>query len=118
MIVDDEEDVALTYQTFLEQAGFSVTPFFDPFSALKGFARDPHAFDLVVLDIRMQDMNGLQLYQSLRVMNEKCKFMFVTALEAAPELTSLLPGIRQTQIIKKPVHQAEFVIAVSSAIEH
>jgi CheY-like chemotaxis protein/predicted transcriptional regulator len=117
MIVDDEQDVALTYESFLSEKGFKVKSFLDTFSALKEFADNPNTYDLAILDIRMPDMNGLQLYQSLRVMNGRCKFLFVSALDAAAELTTLLPGIEAGQIIRKPIELGKFVDAVRDALE-
>ena len=117
MVVDDEQDVALTYESFLRQRGYNAKSYLDPYSALKAFADNPNSFDLVVLDIRMPDMNGLQLCQSLRVMNERCKFLFVSALDAAAELSSMLPGIEQSQIIRKPVELERFISAVKGVLE-
>ena len=116
MIVDDEPDVLLTYESFLTYTGFDVSTFEDPYSALKAFVSKPTFFDLVILDIRMENLNGLQLYQSMKAMKPSSKIIFASALDAAKELTSVLPDIKPQDIIKKPVDKEYFVKAVKIAL--
>ena len=111
MIVDDEHDVGLTFQSFL--TGICDSHIFsDPYDALREFAASPKEIDLVVLDIRIPEMNGLQLYRSLAAINKDCKFLFVSALDAAGELLSIFPEIHPREIIKKPVERETFNRAV------
>jgi CheY-like chemotaxis protein/predicted transcriptional regulator len=112
MIVDDEHDVALTFQSFLSGI-CDASIFSNPYDALKEFASRAKDIELVVLDIRIPEMNGLQLYRSLAAINKECKFLFVSALDAAGELLSLFPEIRQEDIIKKPVERTTFNQAVT-----
>lgn len=116
MIVDDEPDVLLTYESFLAYTGFNVSTFEDPYSALKAFVSNPMLFDLVILDIRMENLNGLQLYQSMKAMKPSSKIIFASALDAAKELTSVLPDVNSQDIIKKPVDREYFVKAVKIAL--
>lgn len=116
MIVDDEPDVLLTYESFLSYTGFKVRTFADSYQALKAFASNPNLYDLVILDIRMENMNGLQLYQSLKAMNPSSKIIFVSALDAAKELTSIL-SIDPENVIKKPVEKETFMKAVQTSLE-
>jgi DNA-binding response OmpR family regulator len=109
MVVDDDPDVALTYESFLTSSGYKARVFSGAYDALRDFASGPSHYDLVVLDIRMPDMNGLQLYQS-------CKVIFVSALDAAEELVSILTGISPEDIIRKPVGKERFIRAVRAAL--
>ena len=117
MIVDDEPDVLLTYESFLSYTGFKVRTFPDSYQALKAFASNPNLYDLIILDIRMQNLNGLQLYQSLKAMNPSSKIIFVSALDAAKELTSIFPDIGSEDVIKKPVDKENFIKAVQMALD-
>lgn len=112
MLVDDEQDVALTYESFLSSTGYLVKTYLDSYNALRDFALDPLYFDLVILDIRMENINGLQLYQSFKAMNPNIKALFVSSLDAAKELVSILPGISSEHIIRKPVERQRFINAV------
>jgi CheY-like chemotaxis protein/predicted transcriptional regulator len=115
-IVDDESDVLLTYESFLSYAGFNVSTFADSYEALRDFASNPRLYDLVILDIRMENLNGLQLYQSMKAMNPSSKILFASALDAAKELTSILPDIESQDIIKKPVDRENFIKVIKMAL--
>ncbi|MGI0034834.1 MAG: response regulator, partial [Nitrososphaera sp.] len=84
--------------------------------ALREFAKMPSYFDVVVLDIRMPDLNGLQLYQSLKAMNPSAKVLFVTAVDAAQEICSVLPGVRQGDILRKPIDKETFLKKVGEFV--
>lgn len=116
MVVDDETDILLTYKSFLSYAGFNVSTFADSYNALKLFALNPRLFDLVILDIRMENLNGLQLYQCMKAMNPTTKIIFATALDAAKELTSILPDLDLQNIIRKPVDRENFIKTVKIAL--
>ena len=117
MLVDDEQDALLTYKKFLDTEGYYVEAFEDPEEALKCFASKstPH-YDLIVMDIRMPGLNGLQLYNRLKAINISTKVLFVSALDVAEELISILPDVRYKDIIRKPVEQAHFVSTVRAAL--
>ena len=117
MLVDDEPDALLTYKKFLDTEGYYVEAFEDPEEALKCFASKstPH-YDLIVMDIRMPGLNGLQLYNRLKAINMSTKVLFVSALDVAEELISILPDVRYKDIIRKPVEQAHFVSTVRAAL--
>jgi two-component system, OmpR family, response regulator ChvI len=118
LLVDDEPDALLTYKTFLTAAeGYNIDAFTDPQEALKRFAQvNPSHYDLAIMDIRMPGLNGLQLYYRLKAMNMSIKVLFVSALDAAAEIVSVLPDVRHSDIIRKPVDQEHFVDAVKTAL--
>lgn len=116
MIVDDEPDVLLTYESFLSNAGFNVSTFEEPYKALAEFTSNPRLYDLIILDIRMENLNGLQLYQCMKAINPASKLIFASALDAAKELTSILPDIQSQDIIKKPVDRENFIKTVKIAL--
>lgn len=110
MIVDDEPDIIVTYQYFLTSEGYNVSAFSDAYKALREFtARPSFYYDLVILDIRMPGLNGLQLHQSLKAMDPSCKIIFISALEAAREMVSILPGLTMDDIMRKPVDKRSFL---------
>ncbi|MEO9362580.1 MAG: response regulator [Nitrososphaera sp.] len=109
MIVDDEPDIVLTYEYYLTSEGYNAEAFSDSYSALREFTAKPSSYyDLVILDIRMPGLNGLQLYQSLKAMNPSCKIIFISALEAAKEMVTILSGVTMEDILKKPVDKESF----------
>ncbi|MDW0156613.1 MAG: response regulator [Nitrososphaeraceae archaeon] len=116
MIVDDEPDVLLTYESFLSNAGFNVSTFEEPYKALADFTSNARLYDLIILDIRMENLNGVQLYQCMKAVNPNSKILFASALDAAKELTSILPDMQSQDIIKKPVDRENFIKTVKIAL--
>ncbi|MDQ6863284.1 MAG: response regulator, partial [Thermoproteota archaeon] len=77
----------------------------------------PSHYNLAILDIRMPGLNGLQLYYRLKAINRNIKILFVSALDAVPELTSILPDVKTTNdIIKKPVALDDFISTVRTVL--
>jgi len=53
----------------------------------------------------------------LKAINRYIKILFVSALDAVPELVSILPDVKTTNdIIKKPVALDDFIMAVKTAL--
>jgi two-component system response regulator ChvI len=118
MLVDDEPDILLTYNTYLASAGYNVGTFTDPREALTHFGRiDPNTYNLVLMDLRMPNLNGIQLYYRLKAINPNIKILFVSALDAAQEMISILPGIGFDDVIRKPVDIEHFLFKVKAALE-
>jgi len=103
MIVDDDRDILFTFKTILESHGISVDAYTKSIEAMNRFESHPHQYDLIILDIRMPILNGLQLYSMMTGIDRDIKILFVSALDASEELISLLPGINTENILKKPV---------------
>ena len=64
----------------------------------------------------MPDINGLQLYQILRILNPTMKIIFMTSVDLIPELTSLFMDVKIKDIIKKPIDSRDLVNIVHSTI--
>ena len=118
MLVDDEPDILLTYKTYLTSADYNVDAFTDPREALVRFAyADRNTYNLVLMDIRMPNLNGIQLYYRLKAINPNIKILFVSALDAAQEMISILPGVGLDDVIRKPVDIEQFLSKVKTTLE-
>jgi CheY-like chemotaxis protein len=66
LCVDDDPTMALMMEGLLRRSGYRVTGFEDPLEALAAARADPDAFDIVVTDYNMPDMNGMEFAETLR----------------------------------------------------
>jgi DNA-binding response OmpR family regulator len=119
LLVDDEPDLIFTYKSMLKDEGYDkVDTFTDPQLALKHFAETgPYYYKLVLLDVRMPNLNGLQFYYRIKSINSNIKIIFVTALDIVDELATVLPDFSPDRdIIKKPVMREHYISKVRTAM--
>ena len=116
ILVDDEQDILYTYKFFLEN-DYDVTSFADPVFALN-YIRNISNFNhlLIILDIRMKNLNGFQLYQQIKAIDRRIKILFVTALDILDEFSTIVPGISKEQIMRKPVDKKLFTNTVKKLL--
>jgi DNA-binding response OmpR family regulator len=83
LLVDDEHDNNLIFTIGLQDAGFEVDAYNDPELALSAFK--PDYYDLLLLDIKMPKMDGYELYDKIRKIDNKVNVCFLTASERYKE---------------------------------
>ena len=66
MLLDDEEPTLLVEEAILKRLGYRVHSFSNPHLALAGFREKAGMFDLVVTDMTMPDMTGVDLFKALK----------------------------------------------------
>ncbi|HVP81711.1 MAG TPA: response regulator [Nitrososphaeraceae archaeon] len=117
IIVDDNQEVLFTYRLFLEGYNYHITSFTDPFLALN-YIKESTDFDnlLVILDIRMEHLNGFQLHQQIKSIDPTIKILFVTVLDILDELLTIIPGLTKEQIMRKPVDKKLFTNTVKNML--
>ena len=109
LIVDDEPDITLTLGKGLEQGGYDVDVFNDPLVALSNFKQD--IYDLLLLDIKMPNMTGFELYRKLKQIDPKVKACFITAYETYYEKfrQEFFPLEEIKGFIKKPIQTEDLI---------
>jgi DNA-binding response OmpR family regulator len=116
LLVDNEPDVTITFKAILQDAGFIVDTYEDPLIALSNFI--PRFYDLVILDIEMPKMNGIDLSRRLLELDSNVKICFITAGESNIEvLRELYPTRGIGCFIKKPVTIDQLVRRVRAELD-
>ena len=105
LIVDDEPDINLALKIVLEENGFQVDAFTDPFLALENFRKKAGMYDLLILDIKMPDMNGFELYKQIKKIDDKVKVCFLTAgeMDYKQFKKELFSALDENCYIQKPI---------------
>jgi two-component system response regulator ChvI len=113
MLIDDDPSISMLFTQYLKSAGMVVESFTDPEKALTHFVESEYRhYDLVITDIRMSNLNGFELYQQLKSLDPNLRVLFVTALDIAQEITTLLPEVKLSQFIIKPVNPSVLINSV------
>ena len=113
MLVDDDPDILLLFTEYLKSAGMIVDSFNDPEKALAHFTKsNPSRYDLIITDIRMRHLNGLQLYSRFKDLDPNVRIIFVTALDMADEITTVMPEVEPHQFITKPINRDALISSV------
>ena len=105
LLVDDEPDLNLAVKIVLEENGFQVDTFTDPLLSLENFRKEAGMYDLLMLDIKMPNMSGFELYKQIKKIDDKVKVCFLTAGEMDYEQfrKELFPALDKNCYIQKPI---------------
>jgi CheY-like chemotaxis protein/anti-sigma regulatory factor (Ser/Thr protein kinase) len=113
LVVDDDKATRHVLRTVLTSAGFSTAVARDGVEALR--ALDANRFDLVLLDVWMPRMNGLELLAKLRTIEARPRVVVMTS-DDAPE--TLLKAVREQAVkyVHKPVEATQLLETVREAL--
>ncbi|CAN5136815.1 response regulator [soil metagenome] len=118
LVVDDELDITLTLKSVLEYGGFKVDLFNDPLLALQNFKTN--FYDLIILDIKMPKMNGFDLYENIKMIDNKVKVCFLTAWSdfGAYDLSRKEAFSKEGEIklIQKPIENEKLIEQINTII--
>jgi DNA-binding response OmpR family regulator len=104
LLVDNEPDIAVAFKIGLEDNGFAVDAYHDPLEALSNFKKG--VYDLLLLDIKMPKMDGLEFYKQMKDNDKKVKVCFITASEMHyyEEIKKeVFPTLGVRRLIRKPI---------------
>lgn len=79
LLVDDEPDVVYLVKKSLERNGFVVDDYTDPLLALQNFKGG--VYSLLLLDIKMPKINGIEFFRRVEKEDDKVKVCFFSASE-------------------------------------
>lgn len=113
IVVDDDVTSLSLVKTILEKNDFSVRTYNNPLDMIKEFARD--CTDLIISDISMPEMNGLEL---IKIIRETDTTVPVIMLTASTDINSVVNnlGLGISDYLFKPVVPSDLVFRVQSTI--
>jgi CheY-like chemotaxis protein len=115
LLVEDTDNLRNLLQRVLEGNGFSVLPAADGAEALRSCQQHDGTIDLVVSDIVMPQLNGLELEERIRADRPETKFLFMTGFgDRFPELRELIK--HGTNILEKPFLPSELLRKVEDTL--
>src|SRR5262249_1898267 len=118
LIVDDESDITTALKIYLEIQGFQVDAFTDPVYALAQFKAG--FYQLLILDIKMPEMNGFELYTEIKKKDNTIKVFFLTALSEMHDYDAfkkeVYPKEGERYFIAKPIENEEILTRIKTVI--
>lgn len=113
LLVDDEEVLLYTIRRMMARLGYRVEAFSSPALALHAFRAKPDSYDLVVTDMMMPEMNGIELITALRDIRADLPAMMISSYMAGNALPDTLGHVEK---VSKPVNMAGLAHALRKAL--
>jgi DNA-binding NtrC family response regulator len=119
-IVDDEIDITELFQYAISASihGVSVITFNDPVIALEHFADNKKNYALVISDLRMPNLNGLELLKKVKQLNPSVRTILISAYEVDEDQVFqnyMKQGIINL-FVKKPIGLPELCQEVANQV--
>jgi DNA-binding response OmpR family regulator len=113
LIVDDEKDIVYLFALILEDKGYLVDTYTNPIKALEEFKAN--YYDMIIIDYRMDSLNGLDLYQKIRAVDKSARAMLLTAGHEQLELDENYKWF--LRVVGKPIHATTLLEEVAFVLE-
>lgn len=81
LVVDDEQELANLYKEFIKEIGYDAVSFTNPMLALEHYTQCFNKYSLILTDLRMPGMSGIELANKIRELNPKVKIFLTTAFD-------------------------------------
>ena len=114
LLAEDDNDMRRFLVKALQQAGYAVTSFDNGLSAYNRLREEP--FELLLTDIVMPEMDGIELARRATELDPEIKVMFITGFAAV----ALNPGNsapKDARILSKPFHLRDLVNEVERLLK-
>ena len=110
-IVDDEAMMATVTAELLDHMGYATIKYSSAEKFIKAFEADPDHVDLIVSDVVMPDMSGIQLVRALREDGHNVPIVLMTGFSVQKSLQSAA-GAGRIAVIRKPFTSAHLAQSV------
>lgn len=104
LIVDDEEELSTLFKHFIQAMSLDAVSFTNPLLAFESFKVNKDKFSLVITDLRMPGICGLELANKIRELNSSVKIFLITAFDTADlENSQIYQSAKIDKILQKPI---------------
>jgi len=104
LVVDDDPDIVQVLKMGLVKNGFLVEAFTNPEEALQSFKSNAEIYCLLLSDMRMPSLSGIQLSKKVKEINPNVKVVLMTAFEIRDEeFSKVFPSSRVDGFVQKPI---------------
>ncbi|MFL6495105.1 MAG: response regulator [Nitrososphaera sp.] len=118
LVVDDDYDIVQVLKMGLLKRGFLVDAFTNPQDALQSFKSNAESYCLVLSDIRMPMLSGIQLSKKVKAINPNVKVVLMTAFEIRDnEFSKVFPSTQVDGFVQKPIGIKELTDKILSLID-
>lgn len=114
MIIDDDEDILNLFNSFLQKEGYDVVPFLDPLEAIMEIEANPQRYELIVTDIRMPGISGIELIRRMSALNTDIKVILISAFEVSGKV---LKDLKYDEYFKKPIHMRALASSIDKILK-
>ncbi len=114
LVIDDDDDILNLFSGFLKKEGYGVMSFLDPLEALEEIHRKPQKYSIIITDVRMPGISGIELVRRICKINHDIKVIIISAFELNGED---LRNVRYDNIMEKPVHMRYLVQTIDKLLE-
>jgi two-component system, OmpR family, response regulator ChvI len=112
LLVDDELDIILSLKLFLEENGFEVDAYDNPSSAIENYK--PGFYHLLILDIKMPQIDGFELYERIHKMDNNANVFFLTAISDSSGYKGSNQPLGEDRFIQKPIDGPELLKRITA----
>ena len=118
LVADDEPAARVLSKRVLSEAGFEVITVQSGFECLERFRKQPHGFDLILLDLSMPFMDGEETFRRLSTINPNVAVLLSTGfLTQAQERIDRMQAAGLAGSIRKPHRPDELIARVQAILE-
>jgi DNA-binding NtrC family response regulator len=104
LIVDDDSDIVQVLKLGLLKNRFLVSAFTNPEEALQSFQSNSESYCLMLSDIRMPGLSGMQLARKVKQINSGVKVVLMTSFEIRDsEFSKVFPSTQVDGFVQKPI---------------
>jgi DNA-binding NtrC family response regulator len=118
LVVDDDPDIVLVLKMGLLKNRFLVNAFTNPEEALQSFKSNSESYCLMLSDIRMPGLSGMQLARKVKEVNPNVKVVLMTAFEIRDsEFSKVFPSTSVDGFVQKPISIKDLTNKILSLID-